>query len=717
MKKMTEKKGIVIISILMVTVVLLIMTTSMLIIHSSTVGFITTFEKQTMARKLAESGVAYALYSLKNDSQWGDPNDPNCHHITVSVPEVNGKFEIAFNRSASFYSFNNTMNGADPNGGYNNSGVPGYSVDLIVTGTVDKVSKKYRVILQADSYYDGAVTSGAFIADANSITVKTEGDDPNVYLPGSIHSNSVLGVIDPNTGNPITKIINGINHSYAIDPEGSTKFDLYGGVLSAQGEINPSVTLTDPNSQVESNSRARHMKPVDITGIISDAKASTTIQKESDLGNTTYVVGKDSLVNPSDANSTATLPGVDPNAYSVSNGQLTIKKDIVFTGDTKFEFAYDKIAEGVTDTDAQKSIVKNAGIYMEKDTTTGNVPSLYVDGGDLTVAGGVVKGNGSFYVDGKANYIGENNLTASDDPGVAVLANNDVNLSIPAIAGEALNVNMKGLVYSSGDANITRFDANSPTNATNLTNLSPAAQWPSSWTWKYEEGFESSGGGTINADSVIVSSNNTLTGLADTLPGIQYDDSSSGVIVTSYYKVGIEVNGTSCKLTNTTTSKWTSNTILSAEGSDTATVTLYKITPPDTNWIPVDTIPVTSSSPLTFSAGNPSGSYWLPITALVRIGMYNRTVNLSGGDPNTAVYTIPPVISSPGFKFTGALVAIDPNNPVPSVDNPDDPNTGNINIHIGANSNLDITCSSRYLKLLRVIKAGTVFRVVSWTEL
>ncbi len=85
------------------------------------------------------------------------------------------------------------MNGADPNGGYKNAGVPGYSVDLIVTGIIDpgssQVSKKYRVILQADSYYDGAVTSGAFIADANSITVKTEGDDPtSLFREASIQT-------------------------------------------------------------------------------------------------------------------------------------------------------------------------------------------------------------------------------------------------------------------------------------------------------------------------------------------------------------------------------------------------------------------------------------------------------------------------------------------------------------------------------------------------
>ncbi|MEQ8224567.1 MAG: hypothetical protein ABRQ37_19770 [Candidatus Eremiobacterota bacterium] len=716
MKKMTEKKGMVIISILMVTVVLLIMTTSMLIIHSSTLGFITTFEKQTMARKLAESGVAYALYSLKNDSTWGDPNDPNCHLITVPVPEVNGKFEIAFNRSSSFYSFNNIMNGADPNGGYNNSGVPGYSVDLIVTGIVDpgssQVSKKYRVILQADSYYDGAVTSGAFIADANSVTVKTEGDDPNIFLPGSIHSNSVLGVIDPNTGLPISKSIKGTNHSYAIDPAVSTKFDLYGGVLSAQGDINPSVTLTDPNSQIESKSRARHMKPVDISGIINDAKASTTIQKASESGKT-YVVGKDSLVNPSDANSSVTISGVDPNAYSVSNGQLNIKKDIVFSGNTKFEFAYSKITEGITDTDTQKSTVKNAGIYMEKDPN-GNVPSVYVDGGDLTVAGGIVKGNGSFYVDGAANYIGENNLTASEDPGVAVLANKDVNLSLPCVSGDALNVKMKGLVYSSGNANIERFDPTDTTCKTNLTDLSSSAQWPPSWTWNYEEVLESGGGGGGTAWQNIVIGGGTAA--ENPCPmGTQIGGSTG-----DWYKCVIEGDGNDSNVVFSDPNlPGLSNATLKVGSTSTAKVILYK-RPNGSNyadpnsWIADNTINLTSGQQLLFSPTSPSG--WpTGLAASFKTGLCKQKIPKS--DPVTHVYQIPLSQSAPGFNFTGALVAIDPNNPVPSVDKRDDPNAGNIRINIGSDSKINITCSSKYLKLLRVIKAGTVFRVVSWTEI
>jgi len=703
MKKMTEKKGMVIISILMVTVVLLIMTTSMLIIHSSTLGFITTFEKQTMARKLAESGVAYALYSLRNDATWGDPNDPNCHNINIDVPEVDGKFEITFNRSASSsYSYNNIMNGADPNGGYNNSGVPGYSVDLIVAGIINpgsnQVSKKYRVILQADSYYDGAVTSGAFIANANSITVKTEGDEPNTFLPGSIHSNSVLGMDDPNTGLPITR---GSSY-YAIDPVGSTEFDLYGGVLSAQGDINPSITAADPNTQLEPKSRARHMKPVDITGTINDAVASSIPEVSGD----TYVVGKDSLVSKTDPNTSVTLPGLTSADYEVINGKLTIKKDVVFNGDLRFEFAYDKITEDIdpADTDAVKSAVKNAGVYMGDGT--GSAPSVYVKSGNLTVAGGTVKGNGSFYVDGEANYIGESNLVASDEAGVAVLANKNVNLAIPS-APTTQEIDMTGLVYSAGNANVKLFDAADTTDPIN--NLSSSGKWPSTWDFDYEEVITNSSGGGSGHEPTYAA-----------VPGFQVRQDSVGPPATF---VSYEIYGTEdATITNTGASKWDPDrtTILSAGSSTETRLTVYKANSVTGPWDASTIIYQKVLAPgeqIIFDKTNSAGIPGINSAGSFRDAVFSNKVNnnIPGSEPLPTIITGGTKVP-PNFKFTGALVAIDPNNPVPSPGKQDDPNAGNININIDG-GNLDITCSSRYLKLLRVVKAGTVFRVVSWTEL
>ncbi|MEQ8190822.1 MAG: hypothetical protein ABRQ39_22835 [Candidatus Eremiobacterota bacterium] len=706
MKKMTDKQGMVIISILMVTVVLLIMTTSMLIIHSSTLGFITLYEKQTVARKLAESGVAYALYSLRNDSQWGKvPGDPNFIGI-IDVPEVNGQFKITFNNAEDNYSYYNIEDAAkDPNYGYKNSGVPGYSMDLIVEGIANpgsgQVSKKYRAILQADSFYDGALTSGSLKATANSITVRNEGDDANSPpLPGSIHSNSVLGMIDPNTHLPIT---NGMSN-YAIDPVGSTTFDLYGGVLSAQGDINPSITV-DPNTQRNPGSRARHMKPVDITGAINDAVASSTIPE---VGGSTYVVGKNSLVSPGDANTPVTLPGLTSADYEVTNGKLIIKKDVVFNNDVRFEFAYDKITEGIDpdDTGAIKSAVKNAGIYMGDGT--GSAPSVYVKNGDLTVAGGTVKGNGSFYVDGKASYIGESNLVASGQAGVAVLANKDVNLSLPQ-APTAQTIDMTGLVYSAGNANIELFNPGDTTDPIN--NLSSSGKWPSTWDFDYEEAVSGSGGGGGGGGGV------EPTFAAHTGDRIRTNKTGPPPEYITY-----EIYGTDdASITNTGASKWDPDrtTILSANSSTETRLTVYTgpSNSPAGPWTLIYQKILTPGEQIIFDKTNSAGIPGVIDAGTFRAAIYSNPLNndLPGTE---ALPSITPTGTKvpPNFKFTGALVAIDPNNPVPSPGKQDDPNAGNINIDIGG-GNLDITCSSKYLQLLRVVKAGTIFRVVSWTEL
>lgn len=706
LKNITDEKGMVIISILMVTVVLLIMTTSMLIIHSSTLGFITLYEKQTIARKLAESGVAYALYSLRNDSHWGKiPTDPNFIG-TIDVPEVNGQFKITFENSpGKYYSYYNIEEAAkDPNYGYKNSGVPGYSMDLIVEGIANpgpnQVSKKYRVILQADSFYDGALTSGAFNATANSITVKKEDDnDPNIFLPGSIHSNSILGKEDPNTGLPIT--VGGSNYAIDSNSAASTSFDLYGGVLSTQGDINPLINV-DPN-QRDPKSRARHMKPVDITGTINDAVASSTIPQFSGA---TYVVGKNHLVNPGTGADIPNVLGNEPGDYEVIDGKLIIKKDIVFNGgDVRFEFAYDKITEDIdpADTGAIKSAVKNAGIYMGDGT--GSSPSVYIDNGNLTVAGGVVKGNGSFYVDGEANYIGESNLVASDEAGVAVLANKDVNLALPS-APTTQEVDMTGLVYSAGNANVKLFDPADMTDP--LNNFSASTQWPSTWGFDYEEAVTLSGGGGSGSEPTFAAhaGDRIRTNIAG--PPIEY--------------ITYEIYGTDdATITNTGTNKWDDNrtTILSANSSTETRLTVYTgpTNSPTGPWTPVYQKILAPGEQIIFDKVNSAGIPGVINTGMFRDGVYSNP--LSNDLPGTEA--LPSIVTTgtkvpPNFKFTGALVAIDPNNPVPSVTKHDDPNAGNININIDG-GNLDITCSSRYLKLLRVVKAGTIFRVVSWTEL
>jgi len=64
MEKQFDKRGMVLVSILMVTVIILLLTTSLLMLHQNNLRFTSIFENQVVARKVAEAGVAYAIYSL-----------------------------------------------------------------------------------------------------------------------------------------------------------------------------------------------------------------------------------------------------------------------------------------------------------------------------------------------------------------------------------------------------------------------------------------------------------------------------------------------------------------------------------------------------------------------------------------------------------------------------------------------------------------------------
>ena len=303
---------------------------------------------------------------------------------------------------------------------------------------------------------------------------------------------------------------------------------------------------------------------------------------------------------------------------------------------------------------------------------------------------GTVCGNGSFYVNGNANYIGENNLVADADPGVAVLATGDVNLKIPSVSGENLDLSMTGLTYSEGNANIEILKSDD--------DIYPASEgWPYTWTW--EEVFASKGGNTsfTTASSFL---NMEITSGSGTLKydkGGTYDVTFSGATDDTKITITYYADANSFINLEATTKEITvgKNTIKFNPDSGPPEI-------PNTIYDPTFTPPTKLYYKLHAAL---KGELAKPIYP-------GNTITLSASSPATPTGPKLP----PNFHFTGALVAIDPNNPVPSADKPDANSAGNMNIDIGE-GNLDITCNSKYLKLLRVVKAGTVFRVVSWTEL
>jgi len=516
-------------------------------------------------------------------------------------------------------------------------------------------------------------------------------------------------MIDP--GDPNGPPIGG-SKAYAIGPDPdcpNTVFNLHGGIASAQGDIHPAIQI-DTNSSLDPGSKGRHIKPVDIKGIINDAFVSSTPIKGS-----VFVIGKDSLL---DAKGKS-IPA--PFSCTIDNGRLVIESDIVFTGNTRFEFDYDSItrdSEGNMLKDNElKAAILNAGVQMKSNS------KIYVKDGDFTVAG-PIKGNGACYVGGNASYIGQTNLVGSEDPGVAVLANGDLNLELPEVSSP-LSIAMTGLVYANGNVNAGILDL---TDDHNPANNFKGGKWPPDW----EEQVYGGGGRGGGEKGVVFRIEDTIhppgskklitmvfTGSAamhwkksifsDDV--VRYGNNYAEIYPNSdkvYIKV-VEVDPNSAEPDESDIIDLNTfdpdaffaepNTICTNKGYESTNMSFYSKSSslPDFN----------NYSELILKILLNFTSEYAPVYVPCK-GLNDGGSSGSSGSSGEKV--------PPNFKITGALVSIDPNNPTPDALHPDDSNAGNINIDIHG-GNINIICSSRYLKLLRVIKEGTVFRIVSWSEI
>ncbi len=631
--KKSSSKGIVIISVLMVTVVLLMVASSLLVLNYYNLGFTNMSENKVSALKIAEAGVAYAIYNLKENPAW-EPNVP----VVYKMKGVPGRFEITFDRTKPYYSVNNLKNDAtDPNvlPGWGGKGVPGHSVDLVITAYAGnekdtKAVKHIRAILQRDIYYPGSFSSGQTTVDANTADIKTEATKENPGIAGNIHSNSVKTGAD-----------------CAIDTKKS-KVLLHGGKASAQGEVK--IENLDTDSTTQSFTPGKNVTPLELNKIITNGKAKVS----NKLTGGTYVINKDDVKGPS------TLPA----SCEVKKGKLYIKEDLAFTGDVKFELN-------------DKS--KDAGIYLEKDKN-GNAPSLYVDQGNLKIAG-PIQGSGSCYVSGKTALIGETNIVASDDTGVAILSKGDVSLELPSSKKKALDQSITGLVYSHGNINIKTMDPNSEINPANNVSATP---WPGDWE-------DNSGG-------------------SDT---VEYSIGSGGFDKTE----------NNLQLTISINSNDSGTLTRSANGDYTLTL-LYQDYGTGSHSYYIKAQTQGSESTYVDEGGSYSGTYIKNYPAGSKMASYlDIYAGLSGSGsgsgssdptptPSTAADKLPP-----NFTFTGGLVAVDPNNPIPSTSNPDRKEAGNINITIGQ-GHVSIISSPKYLKLLDFSASSNVnFRCIYWSEI
>jgi len=688
MKK--DIKGMFLISIIMLTVVLLILTSSVVIINQHNLGFTGLMERQAMARKVAEAGVEYALYELRGDPSWtGGPSGK----VEVYIPEVSGKFVIDFNSSGAYPSVNNLLGGPVPNKGYKNQGIPGLSVDLIVTGTAgsrDRVAtKRIRAILQGESFKYPMISSGYIKTSAADLSVKN--GDPSSSQAGTIHSNSVRD--DINNPDDCAVYCN------------NTRINLNGGLVTSQGNIN--ILNLDAGSTKEPFSQAKYINPINVTSYVSKAKGDNSVQK---IAGGTYVVKSDGLY----------LNGVSkvsPSGITLNGSKLIIKQDVCFEGNVKFEFDYNSFS-------GDPSALVASGVYLEP-SGAGEIPSISVDG-DLTVSGRL-KGNGSFYVSGSANYLGETNIVAPDDPGVAVLCQKDLNMGLPTVSDKRQMIDIKGLLYTNGNANFCLLKADHPANPVN--NLSP---WPADWEdtdlsrvidfgdgriytmgkiqlrWVPNEAFLFEPIGDdgkfdcrknenyikVCDDGSFACSNgdgydNDQRNWGQVIynPRIQTEASpaSGGEIEMNYVKLD-NLNDytlylrTELKVDENEIPRWGvhSNEPLNSDYTKKAErKNIYGV---------VDDY---------YTMINPDKSKWS--TGPVPFG-------------STSGNKIPPL-----FRITGALVAVDPNNPVPGSSNPDNDSAGNININIGSGK-VDLIFSEKYVKLFNM-RCDNRIHCVTWSEI
>ena len=636
--------GMVLISILMVSVILTMVTTSLVVINYYNNKFTSITEGRVMALKVAESGIAYAIYCLNEDPTWETP-------VNKPMVDIPGRFEITFDNTADYYSVNNLRLGTR-NGGWGGVNVPGFSVDLIVTGIVDrgdsKITKRLRVILQRDFNYPGSFSSGQTMVDADTFDLRKEATAENSSEAGTLHSNSVKTEIE---GSAI----------HTRKGLSKTNVFLHGGIVSANGHIDiktsgPSKNLdTDNNSSVDPVQQSKNVKPVDVGKTIEKARNTLAASSKVDVnGNTTYVIYKDRV-----------KPELPLSLCEVKNGQLHIKDDMLFNtngNDIKFELDYSYANPSSTDYDPNINIAES-GIYL--DGTESHMPALYVDRGNLIVAG-PVRGNGSVYITGEGTFIGESNVVGPEDPGVAIMSSKDLTMKLPSSRREELDINVTGLVYSNENMNMGILRPDDPMNPAN--NISENTQWPSEWE-----------------DIVFFKPADTLslpfrTGVAADGTGNIFINGGEGSFIKRNGPNSFTIHGiTSCSG--------------SVEGRPFVAGEL-----PDIN------LPGNFSA---LGAGTITAEQKNTIMTLISNEFQSGSLAI---DPNA-------VKIDPVFHVTGGVVAIDPNNPVPTSEKPDNGDAGNINIDI-KKGKFFIVSSKRYLKLLESARAeGGGFKAVLWGEI
>jgi len=248
-KKIIEKSGIALITVLMLTSLLVLMTVSMIFISSNSLSLVRNVESGGKAMKAAEAGVEYAINKLNSNPDWGIKSlvfntDNSCNFSPDSSAGVNENFasdctfRITFDPSVSNHSVNNLFEKDEASA--LTRGTPPFTAKIISVGEAGPPGAREKRILE-------------------------------VYLVRSDYS-------------PYTLTTNGM-----LFMEYASVFNIFGKQMTDPGFINSNWGDTEPNNSITFTGVDSWSDcPVGFKYVVSTNKGTMTAMKNIDVDSNAF---------------------------------------------------------------------------------------------------------------------------------------------------------------------------------------------------------------------------------------------------------------------------------------------------------------------------------------------------------------------------------------------------------------------------------------------
>jgi len=699
MKQKKEHQGMALITILLMMVILVMLTVSLITVNSNNLLYTLNYNSRVSALMAAESGVAYAIYELQGNSDW----DNGMQSFTKYTDT--GKFTIKFenkstlpeNRTSVYYSINN-LNDDGNAVGYRGTEIYPHTADLIVTGQTGSTVRRIRVVLGRDNISEGGRCSGTAKVEAAKFIIQRATTAKDQHQGGSFHSN-YRKPGDPNDPSIKSTI--------------STDVQAFGGVISGCGGLDIPVYDANSGTQLRPNVEPKPIPDIDIQALVSSKSGVNPAPGGTYRLTQTTAGGNFELLDAGGNPVTIPFTYIDQ-----ATGELVFTKDVYFGNDVRFEFPMKDNHYGT------------AGIRLEK--TNGVYPSLYINGSstsaDSFLAFGRVKGNGSIYSTGGTKFLMQTDLVASQDTGIELLSEGDININLPASRLSTINLNLLGAVLTHGNLNATVLDPNDPVNNPSLA-LPAGSEWPNDWV---EQAYNNLVPSVPVPSATPTTVNIPSSGISMTAPDGKIIEfipdgrasilagQTNGQIVPSTATLTINANGTytfggtanfvhiyynNFKCDQDTANSWVTNGTTIGNGTGDLHLNYWPCATPIGHYV----------------TRNFFGSNQSAFSSCVYNTLVDYEQSLGGGGPAPSpgpVVSVSGDIYSPDIIIKGALVVTDPNNL--NGLGPINTNAGNINIDLVSpkdKGDFTIVHSRDYEKLLASPEIRSKIVVNTWEEL